>query len=78
MGKKTLTCVCRDCRTIFELEADYLIPGVEGFMDLAGGQVKILDPTRTDRMCDPCCEIALARIMRYVEEAVEKEDAEYR
>lgn len=80
MGKKKLTCVCRDCRTVFELEADMLVPGVEGFMNLAGGQVKILDPTRTDRMCDACCEIALAKLMASVEEAVEveKEDAEYR
>ena len=74
---KVLNCRCRKCLKDFELEADYLIPGVEGYMNLGSGQVKILDPTRTNRMCDFCCEVELTKLMVGVEEAV-KEDAEYR
>lgn len=66
---KVLKCRCRKCLNDFELEADYLIPGVEGYMDLGSGQVKILDPTRTKRMCDFCCEIELAKLMADMEEA---------
>ena len=52
--KKTLKCTCRACGEGFEITADYLIPGVEGRMNLAEGTVVIADPTRTDRLCDVC------------------------
>lgn len=68
---KVLKCRCQKCLKDFEIEADYLIPGVEGFMNLGHGQVKILDPTRTERMCDFCCEIELTKLMIGMEESAE-------
>lgn len=60
--KKVLKCTCQDCGKEFEVYADYLIPGVEGFMNLAEGRVLIMDPTRTDRMCDECVAAALEKL----------------
>ena len=52
--KKILKCTCRACGEEFWIHADYLIPGVEGYMNLAEGVVRIADPTRTERLCDVC------------------------
>lgn len=60
--KKVLKCTCRTCGKEFEVYADYLIPGVEGFMTMAEGQVLIMDPTRTDRMCDECVAAELEKL----------------
>jgi hypothetical protein len=53
MSKQKLRCKCITCGEEFELEADMLIPGVEGHMNLAEGSVSILDPTK-ERRCDIC------------------------
>ena len=60
--KKALRCTCRACGKEFEAYADYLIPGVEGFMTMTEGLVSIMDPTRTDRMCDECIVAELEKL----------------
>lgn len=76
---KVLKCTCRKCLKEFELRADFLIPGVEGFMNMGSGQVEILDPTRTERLCDFCCEVELAKLMTGVDEdAFDPTKEEYR
>lgn len=60
--KKALRCTCRTCGSEFEAYADYLIPGVEGFMTMTEGLVSIMDPTRTDRMCDECIIAELEKL----------------
>ncbi|MBO5887492.1 MAG: hypothetical protein J6Q60_05675 [Bacteroidaceae bacterium] len=72
--KQKLKCTCRACGEDFEIEADYLIPGIEGHMNLAEGQVIIADPTRTNRLCDVCVLASLgyiADIEASLEEALE-------
>lgn len=67
MSKATLKCVCRDCKTIFELEADWLVPGIEGYIDLPQGRVSILDPTKTGRRCASCASAMLEDLIRKYE-----------
>lgn len=56
--------ICRTCNQKFEMEADYLIPGVEGYMNYNGRLVHVVDPMRTRRMCDACVEKSLKGIVR--------------
>lgn len=53
MSKEKLKCKCITCGEEFELEADMIIPGVEGWLPCADGVVTILDPTK-ERRCDIC------------------------
>lgn len=54
MSKQKLKCTCPICGEVHELEADMLIPGVQGVINRAGETVTILDPTKTERHCDIC------------------------
>ena len=60
MGKMKLKCTCPICGETHELEADMLIPGVQGVINRPDGVVTILDPTKTERHCKICAEL-LAR-----------------
>ncbi len=62
--KKTLQCVCQDCKVVFELEADLLIPGIEGHVDLGQGRISILDPTKTGRRCASCASAVLEQFIK--------------
>ena len=55
--KKVLKCTCPICGEEHELEADYVMPGVEGVLPLSGGTVTILDSTKTDRHCKICSDL---------------------
>lgn len=58
MGKMTLKCTCPICGEVHELEADMLIPGVQGVINRPDGRpMVILDPTKTDRHCKICAEL---------------------
>lgn len=57
MNKQILKCVCPLCDEEHELEADMLIPGVEGVINRPDGTVTILDPTKTERHCKICGEL---------------------
>ena len=63
MSKKILKCTCETCGNEFEIEADFIVPGIEGFMTLAGGEVRILDPTKK-RRCDICMSFMLEDLMK--------------
>lgn len=62
MSKEKLKCKCITCGEEFELEADMIIPGVEGCLPCAGGTVTILDPTK-ERRCDFCAELILRNLV---------------
>lgn len=71
--KKKLKCTCPICGEEHELEADMLIPGIQGVINRPDGVVTILDPTKTDRHCKMCSE-ALVRNLVYPYTHVEVED----
>ena len=64
MSKQILKCTCPICGESHELEADYLVPGIEGFMNLNRGRVSILDSTKTDRHCKMCASFILENAVK--------------
>lgn len=73
MSKQKLKCTCPICGETHELEADMLIPGVQGVINRAGETITILDPTKTERHCDMCAA-ALVRNLVYPYTHVEVAD----
>ena len=73
MGKMKLKCTCPICGEAHELEADMLIPGVQGVINRGSETVVILDPTKTERHCD-ICAVLLARNLVDAAMYVEVED----
>ena len=74
MSKQKLKCRCITCGEEFEASADYLIPGIEGYMSLAGGVVRILDPTKTERRCDICTSLLVEAVREASTEVGENDD----
>ena len=64
MSKQIFKCTCPICGEAHELEADYLVPGVQGVINRPDGQIVILDPTKTERHCKICASFILENIVK--------------
>lgn len=74
MSKQKLKCICPICGEAHELEADIIMPGVQGVIyDPEGRPLTILDSTKTERHCGMCAE-ALVRNLVCLYTHVEVED----
>lgn len=52
--KKQIELTCSTCGEKFTTEADYIIPGINGYVDkLSGERVVIIDPT-AEHHCEEC------------------------
>ena len=57
--KKQIELACATCGNKFTAEADYIIPGINGYVDkLSGERVTIIDPT-AEHHCDECIKKAM-------------------
>jgi len=57
--KKTIELTCATCGGKFTAEADYICPGVNGFVNTKNGeQVTFIDPT-AEHHCETCIQEAL-------------------
>lgn len=57
--RKKIECTCHVCGAIFEIECDYLTPGINGWAtDKNGNEVRFVDPDEP-RACHDCIESAL-------------------
>ena len=60
---KKVKFICPRCGSKFTVEADYVMPGIEGFCN----NVKFVDPT-TPRECSKCFEEMFAEVIAKREE----------
>ncbi len=62
--KQTVKLICAACGCEFTAEADYILPGISGFVvNKSGEQTTFLDPTE-EHHCKLCVAEAIAVIWR--------------
>ena len=74
--KQTIELTCATCGKKFTIEADYSLPGIQGFViNSKGERVEYIDPT-AERHCDECLREMVGPLWRS-EEAKKGEDDGY-
>lgn len=65
---KSIECVCSTCGISFIENADFIIPGIEGFVNTSSGFKTFIDPDKP-RLCLKCREERLVQLCLSMEEA---------